>query len=105
MEGLEKEWESAPLWRHSKTFHEGSKEISWYQMKVIRSHRTPLVRQVDEGVEIAMCEATIVMNSKGEWNGSKLPRMVVERGDKVELEEGDINVRMMNWDNREVQFG
>ena len=43
------------------------------------------------------------MKSKGEWNGSKLPRMVKERGEDVELDDGDINSRMMNWDEREVR--
>ena len=69
-------------------------------MKIEKVHRTPLVRQVSEGVEIARCKADVVMNSKGEWNGSKLPRMVIERGDKVELDEDDINIRMMNWEER-----
>ena len=79
-EGLYKELEKAPLWRHARMFHEGQKNVDWYRMKVERSHRTPLVRQLDEGVEIATCKAAVVMNSKGEWNGSKLPKMVIERG-------------------------
>ena len=70
-------------------------------MKVIKSHRTPLMRQVAEGVEIATCQAEVVMNSKGEWNGSRLPRMVIERGEKIDLDEGDVNIRMMNWESRE----
>ena len=93
----------APLWRHASTFHSGTKEVAWYEMKVVRKHRTPLNRQVDEGVEIALCKADIVINSKGEWNGSKLPRMIVERGDQVEVDPGDVNVRMMNWDTRPKQ--
>ena len=42
-EGLEKEWEKAPLWRHARVFHGGVKEVDWYRMKVERTHRTPLV--------------------------------------------------------------
>ena len=53
-----------------------------------------------EGIKINLCKADTVMNSKGEWNGSKLPRMIVERGDQVELDPGDVNVRMMNWDTK-----
>ena len=34
------------------------------------------------------------MNAKGEWNGSKLPRILIERGDKVEHEEEDSSNRM-----------
>ena len=100
VDGLKREVEKAPLWRHSRVFHNGVKRIEWYRMKVEKVHRTPLVRQISEGVEISRCDADIVMNSKGEWNGSRLPRMVIERGDKVELDSDDINVRMMNWEDR-----
>ena len=95
-EGLLKEIEKSPLWRHSRVFHGGQKKIEWFCMKVEKIHRTPLVRQVSEGVEIARCQADIVMNSKGEWNGSKLPRMVIDRGEKVELDRDNVNVCMMN---------
>ena len=75
-------------------------------MKIQKTHRTPLGRQVAEGVEINRCEADIIMNSKGEWNGSRLPRMIIERGEKIELDENDINVRMMNWEkqNKDVDI-
>ena len=105
VEGLKRECEKAPLWRHAQRFHEGEKEETWYQMKVVRSHKSPLTRQVDEGVEIAMCDAKIVMNSKGEWNGSRLPRMVIERGEQIELDKDDINIRMMNWEVKSGQEG
>ena len=80
-EGLLKEIEKSPLWRHSRVFHGGQKKIEWFCMKVEKIHRTPLVRQVSEGVEIARCQADIVMNSKGEWNGSKLPRKFAGKKD------------------------
>ena len=67
-------------------------------MKVQKSHRTPLASQVGEGVEINSCKSKIVMNSKGEWNGSRLPRMVIEQGEEIELDEDDINIRMTNWE-------
>ena len=107
--GLDKEWEMAPLWRHAKVFHGGVKDPDWFDMKVQRTHRTPLYRQVAEGVEINLCQADVILNSKGEWNGSRLPRMLVERGEQIELEENDVNVRMMNWEQmsgarREVQI-
>ena len=82
VEGLFKEWEKAPLWRHSSTFHNGTKELAWYEMRVVRSHRTPLNRQVDEGVEIALCTADIVMNSTAELNGTRIPRIVIEEREK-----------------------
>ena len=95
---MKKEYEKAPLWRHVKVFHAGVKNPEWFDMKVQKTHRTPLCRQIAEGVEINLCQADVILNSKGEWNGSRLPRMLVERGEQVELDENDVNVRTMNWE-------
>ena len=56
-------------------------------MKVIRGHRTPLTRQIHESVAIENSSAEKLMNSKGEYNGSKIPRIVIEVGDQVETED------------------
>ena len=92
--------EKAPLWRHVDGFHGGIQEKDWFKMKVERSRRTPMSRQIEEGVEILKCRAGIIMNAKGEWNGSKLPRLLVERGDKVEVEKDDPYERMWREDCR-----
>ena len=55
------------------------------EMKVVETHRTPLSRQVHEGVAIETNTADIIMNSKTEWNQLRLPRIVIE--DLVEEEE------------------
>ena len=56
-------------------------------MKVVRSHKTPMTRQVHESVEIEYSSAKIVMNSKGEWNGSRIPRIRIEVGDQLQEED------------------
>ena len=43
--------------------------------------KKPLARQIREGVDIEMSESTL-MNSKSEWNHSRIPRIVIEDGDK-----------------------
>ena len=53
-------------------------------MKVIEKHKSPLTRQVHEGVEIETNGADIILNSKSEWNGSRLPRIVIECGEELE---------------------
>ena len=53
-------------------------------MSVIESHRSPLTRQVQEGVELELNGAEVLMNSKSEWNNSKLPRIVIESGERLE---------------------
>ena len=52
-------------------------------MKVVERHRSPLSRQVHEGVELELCKAGVVMNSKAEWNGSRLPRIIIEQGEDL----------------------
>ena len=54
-----------------------------FSMKVLRQHKTPLARQIQESVEIQMSQDDVVMNSKGEYNGSRVPRITIEIGAKV----------------------
>ena len=49
MEGLEKESDDNALWKHCVTEHSGEKVK--FGMKVLRSHRSPLTRQIQESVE------------------------------------------------------
>ena len=51
--------------------------IPRYEMVVVKKHRSPIGRQIGEAVMIEMSKAEGIMNSKGEWNGSKIPRKVV----------------------------
>ena len=81
IEGLENEKEKNALWKHCCQEH-GMKKVD-FSMKVLRGHKTPLTRQIQEGVEIEFSEAKIIMNSKGEWNGSRIPRIVIEVGEDV----------------------
>ena len=50
-------------------------------MQVERGFRKPLARQIREGVEIEM-SVNILMNSKSVWNSSRIPRIVIEEGEK-----------------------
>ena len=53
-----------------------------FSMKMEKSFKKPLARQVREGVEIEMSKATL-LNSKSECNNSKIPRIVIEEGEKL----------------------
>ena len=46
-----------------------------------KSFKKPLARQIREGVEIEMSQATL-LNSKSEWNNSRIPRIIVEEGEQ-----------------------
>ena len=84
MDDLRNRSKKSPLWKHCAEHHE--REEVKFSMKVIASHRTPLTRQVQESVEIDNSKAKILLNSKSEYNGSKIPRVVIEVGDQIKEE-------------------
>ena len=86
-DGLEKEQEKNALWKHCVEEHGGNKVT--FSMKVLRSHKAALSRQVHESVEIECSKAKYVLNSKGEWNGSRIPRIRIEVGEELEEDEDD----------------
>ena len=51
-------------------------------MSVIERHRSPLARQIHEGVELETNGADFILNSKSERNYSRIPRIVIEEGDE-----------------------
>ena len=53
-------------------------------MEIVETHRSPLNRQVHEGVELDTNGADVILNSKSEWNHCRIPRIVIEVGDEVE---------------------
>ena len=74
-----------------------------FRMKVLRSHKTPLTRQIQEGVEINNSTANIIMNSKGEWNGSRIPRVVIEVGEKLQEEIEDTETGTRRWTDSKIK--
>ena len=50
-------------------------------MKMEKGFKKPLARQIREGVEIEMSNETL-MNSKSEWNSARIPRIVIEEGER-----------------------
>ena len=50
-----------------------------FRFKVVRTFKSPLLRQIWEAVKIYGNKADIVMNSKSEWHQPALDRLVVTR--------------------------
>ena len=78
--------EGKPLWCHSVEDHEGMHVDEDFKMKIVRKYRTPLQRQIGEALQIEKkaWTADILLNKKGEWNGTKIPRLRLESNDKNE---------------------
>ena len=79
LEGMRNQDESNGLWKHSQIHHGGKLRREELEMKVVETHRSPLSRQIHEGVEIETNSAEIVMNSKAEWNQSRLPKIILNQ--------------------------
>ena len=56
------------LAKHLREYHPGNlRDISAYRASVVRTFRSPLERQISEGVMIHNCGADILLNDKEEW--------------------------------------
>ena len=68
-----------------------------YTMKVMRNHPTALTRQIEESVAIDKKKIHVLMNSKGEWNSQRIPRIVVQVQGIDEEEEGERLPTVESW--------
>ena len=66
------------LWKHCEIEHGGRR--AEFSMRILRIHRTPLVRQVNEAVRIIISRAECIMNSKTEWHQAPLVRIIPMSG-------------------------
>ena len=73
-----------PLWEHASEDHEGELDPTWFKMTLVKKHQSALQRQIREAIDIEGSGAEIILNKKGEWNGSLIPRLRVEVADRME---------------------
>ena len=76
LRGLRDQLDASPLWKHQLVAHKG--EETAYTMEVEETFRTPLERQVAEGVRINLQKKGLSMNSKSEWGQPGIPRITLE---------------------------
>ena len=88
--------DSSPLWKHSVEHHDAREDVV-YTMKVMRNHSTALTRQIEESVALDKKKVHVLMNSKGEWNSQKIPRIVVQVQGRDEEEEGERLPMVESW--------
>ena len=51
-----------------------------FSMTVLKVHRTPMVRQINEAVRIIISKAECILNSKSEWHQAPLVRVIPMSG-------------------------
>ena len=63
------------LGKHAVENHERRMDVK-YSIKVVKDFKDPLTKQVNEAFRMTMCEANITLNSKSEWHGPAIVRLV-----------------------------
>ena len=80
--GLNSEKDDNPLWKHCQIQHMGRKVA--FKMVCLKSFSTEFMRQINEGVRIAYCQADICMNSKAEFHQPSIVRVTNTLGNSNE---------------------
>ena len=78
LSALRLEDEENALWKHCQIAHDGTQ--AEFSMKVLKVHRTPMVRQINEAVRIIISKAECLLNSKSEWHQAPLVRVIPVSG-------------------------
>ena len=64
---------NSPLWRHCLEVHNG--EIQEFEMRVTGTYRNDaMLRQITEAVQIDLGDPNRLMNTRTEWNITRVPR-------------------------------
>ena len=67
---------NSPLWRHCKEAHGG--EMQNFSMSITGSFRNdPMLRQISEAIQIESTPPELLMNTRSEWNMTRVPRAIV----------------------------
>ena len=71
---LRNKMDGSPMWRHCSEEHEG--EVQPFTMNVTRSFKNDaMLRQITEAVQINNTDPNHLMNTKAEWNMTRIPRV------------------------------
>ena len=79
MSDFKKQEEDSHMWKHQLEEHPNQEKVK-FRMKVVKTHRTALQRQVHEAVLISLNASDKILNSMGVYNRCKLPRLTVMFG-------------------------
>ena len=94
LKGYESESVKNHMHKHHQIDHQGEVSPPEFSMKVVKSHQSPLYRQIHEAIMILKHESA-TLNSKGEYNRCQLPRLSVMMGEREVVKkkkEGDEEV-------------
>ena len=68
---------NSPLWRHCRDSH--SSMMQDFKMRVTGTFKNDaMLRQISEAVQIENTDQQRLMNTRAEWNMSRVPRATIE---------------------------
>ena len=77
--GVRRMEKNCPLVKHINLCHSGIKEEASFESKILHGARTNLARLVLEGEEIQNHRSQGILNSKSEFRGTKVIRLVTNK--------------------------
>ena len=75
---LERKSDNSVLYKHIQKEHREEENSIKFQMKIVGRFKSPLCRQIDEGVRIQSKKPEALLNSKAEFYGPAVKRKVIE---------------------------
>ena len=67
---------NSPLWRHCRDIHGNA--MQEFQMKVTGTYKNDaMLRQIMEAVQIESTNPVSLMNTRAEWNMTRVPRAII----------------------------
>ena len=77
MAGLVGKSDKSGLWKHCERDHAG--EIQTFSMKVTGTFKDDaMLRQITEAVQIENADTNTLINTRAEWNMTRVPRMNIQ---------------------------
>ena len=83
------------MWKHTTLKHGNKEKLPSFSFKIIKFFNTTLERQVYEAVQLRILAETPgleIMNSKGEYNRCKIPRVIIEGTEVVTADKSEVLV-------------
>ena len=99
--GFRERREDSHIWKH-QVLHHGGDNSPKFHLRPLEFHRTALNRQISEAVKIGRFGEENLLNSKGEYNRSRIARlslgeMNIEKKPELEEDYEAVNKKMEEW--------
>ena len=101
-EGFREKREDSHIWKH-QVLHHGGDTAPKFHLRPIEYHRIALHRQLSEAVKISRFGKENLLNSRGEYNRSRIARLslgeaVVEMKPVLKVDTDEVEKELADWE-------